>query len=159
MPLISVVVMAVPVISSELCSLSLGFHCQHVCQIMEMLPAFPRQTKPRELPNAHHSPLRSFEPGKHWTFLWDGVSRAREQVRSCWYGNKFCSLLLVCFLIVCVCVCVVCSSVGLQHWESGRAAGLLWDQAQRLGGGWVRLREELHTHALQFLFVLACHFM
>lgn len=156
MPLISVVVMAVPVISSELCSLSLGFHCQHVCQIMEILPAFPRQTKPRELPNAHHSPLRSFEPGKHWTFLWDGVSRAREQVRSCWYGNKFCSLLLVCFLIMCVLSVpvwdystgrvggpLVCCEIKLKDWVEGE-----WD--------WERSYTHMHFSFFSFLRVISC---
>lgn len=110
---------------------------------MEILPAFPRQTKPRGRPTARHSPLRPFEPGKYWPFLWDGVSMAREQVRLCWYG-KFIAIPYL--LPDHVCLRVVCSSVGLQHWESGRVTGLLWDQAQRLGGGWVRPGEELHTH-------------
>lgn len=140
MLLISAVVMVVPMICFELGSLSLGFQCQHICQIVETLPAFPRQTKPTERPTARRL---SQENTVLWTVLWDGVSMARQHVRSGCYGNKCHALMLVCFLIACV--CVVCSSVGLQHWESGRAAGLLWDQAQRLGGGWVWLEEELHT--------------
>ena len=55
---------------------------------------------------------------------------AREQVRSCYYGNKCRALMLPDH----VCVYVVCSSVGLQHWESGGATGLQRDQTQRLGG-------------------------
>lgn len=68
----------------------------------------------------------------------------REQVRLCWCGTK--AIPIANMLPDHVCLHVVCSSVGLQHWESGRATGLLRDQAQRLVGGWVRLGEEQHTH-------------
>lgn len=122
-------------------------------QIMEWLPAFPRQPKPKEQPNACHSPLWSFEAEKHghsfrMGFPWPGnkwgrVGRVINVVLWCW-----------CVSWLCVCVCVVCFSVGLQHWESGRAAGLLWDQAQGLGGGWVRLEGELHTHTSSCLSLL-----
>lgn len=109
-----------------------------------ILPAFPRKTKPRGLPTVRHPPLQPYEPGTHWPFLWDGVSMAREQVRLCWCGTKPISIANM--VPDHVCLHVVCSSVGLQHWESGRATGLLWDQAQRLVGGWVRLGKELNTH-------------
>ncbi len=114
-----------------------GFNCQHIWEIMIItiiiLAVFPRQTKPTERPTARHSPLghMSQENTVMWTFLWDGVSIAREQVRSCCYGNKCRSLMLVYFLIVCmclcvcVCVCVCVLSVPVWDYSTGRLGGQL----------------------------------
>lgn len=45
-PLISAVIPLVPAICTELYSLSIGSHNQHISKKMKIFPAFPKQTKP-----------------------------------------------------------------------------------------------------------------